>query len=596
MSFKYYNERTGQYEVLTVPTLKGERGERGEPGAPGAKGEAGVTPNLTIGTVVTLEPEREASVAIRGTKENPVLDFGIPRGKDGTSSQVGNSFDDSTISTEKTWSSAKIENFVHANDEVVWTDVSGEIANIDYAKEGYLREVEVWGNTIQDKEDLSNIRHLGELHVDDNGEPILDNLGRKQYKIEIATSETLNLLPTKCDLMPQPIVKVHLEAGEKYTIFSDINTRFQLRYFDVSDTSKIDNLAYWASVELPYNSEGKVFTFTVEKSWFKNADYFLIRNYWLNGNLSTEELFKKAKARMFKGTVDLYSNTQEHKALTYEDIYVNPKVSKTTLLLPCQLAKVDNVADRLYWDSKKERYIIEKNTLRFSAVNVTRGINENGGCINLYRVNGVQAKANTVIVDSNIYIGDRGSDWVNLKVNSDFYYGNGYGLTEADAKRFLKDYPVNIICATSKTNELVDTEIREELKLPIFIKKAYVRVTGGIDGAVKAKAPINGGQVILDLSQKNTLLERENAEIKAINEAQDAEIELNQRAINFMLFAPTTESLKEDKESISAMAVYLANQILKGRLDYHLVISRYVEFKEDIDSILISEGKQEIIQ
>lgn len=314
------------------------------------------------------------------------------------------SFDDSTISTEKTWSSAKIEDFVLTNDEVVWTDVNGEIANIDYVKEGYLREVEVWGNTIQNEDDLSNIRHLGELYVADNGEPILDSLGRKQYKVEIATSETLSLLPTKCDLMPQPIVKVHLEEGEKYTIFSDINTRFQLRYFGVSDTSKIDNLAYWASVELPYNSEGKVFTFTAEKSWFKNADYFLIRNYWLNGNLSTEELFKKAKARMFKGTVDLYSNVQEHKALTYEDIYVNPKVSKTTLLLPCQLAKVGNVADRLYWDNKKERYVIEKNTLRFSAVNVTRGINESGGYINLYRVNGVQAKANTVIVDSNIYI------------------------------------------------------------------------------------------------------------------------------------------------------------------------------------------------
>lgn len=100
MSFKYYNERTGQYEVLTVPTLKGERGERGEPGVPGAKGEAGLTPNLTIGTVVTLEPEREASVAIRGTKENPILDISIPRGGRGEKGIFVGSKEDAPLSAE----------------------------------------------------------------------------------------------------------------------------------------------------------------------------------------------------------------------------------------------------------------------------------------------------------------------------------------------------------------------------------------------------------------------------------------------------------------------------------------------------------------
>ena len=100
MSFKYYNERTGQYEVLTVPTLKGERGERGEPGVPGAKGEAGATPHLTIGTVVTLEPEREASVTIRGTKENPILDISIPRGGRGEKGIFVGSKEDAPLSAE----------------------------------------------------------------------------------------------------------------------------------------------------------------------------------------------------------------------------------------------------------------------------------------------------------------------------------------------------------------------------------------------------------------------------------------------------------------------------------------------------------------
>ena len=99
-------------------------------------------------------------------------------------------------------------------------------------------------------------------------------------------------------------------------------------------------------------------------------------------------------------------------------------------------------------------------------------------------------------------------------------------------------------------------------------------------------------------SQKEQIqtLENENTQLIAQNEVQDTDIALNQDAINFMLFAPSVKSISEDKGGVSTMAAYLANQILKGRLDYTLVISRYAEFKEDIDTILIAEGKQDLIK
>ena len=43
------------------------------------------------------------------------------------------------------------------------------------------------------------------------------------------------------------------------------------------------------------------------------------------------------------------------------------------------------------------------------------------------------------------------------------------------------------------------------------------------------------------------------------------------------------------------MAVYLALQILKGKLSYEKVMSRYSQYKEDIDTILIGEGKDDLI-
>lgn len=77
--------------------LQGEQGPKGDQGDPGPKGDTGpqgergpqgktgVTPQLTIGSVTTLEPGEDASASITGTGEAPVLNFSIPQGMEGQS-------------------------------------------------------------------------------------------------------------------------------------------------------------------------------------------------------------------------------------------------------------------------------------------------------------------------------------------------------------------------------------------------------------------------------------------------------------------------------------------------------------------------------
>lgn len=79
---------------------RGERGERGEAGKDGKDGKDGidgkdgkdgingVTPDFSIGTVTTLEPTESASVTLTGTEEEPVLNFGIPKGAKGEQGEV----------------------------------------------------------------------------------------------------------------------------------------------------------------------------------------------------------------------------------------------------------------------------------------------------------------------------------------------------------------------------------------------------------------------------------------------------------------------------------------------------------------------------
>lgn len=71
---------------------KGEPGAKGEPGSPGTKGDkgdTGATPNLTIGTVTTLEAGQNATASMGGTAESPVLNLGIPRGAKGEPGEGG---------------------------------------------------------------------------------------------------------------------------------------------------------------------------------------------------------------------------------------------------------------------------------------------------------------------------------------------------------------------------------------------------------------------------------------------------------------------------------------------------------------------------
>ena len=44
------------------------------------------------------------------------------------------------------------------------------------------------------------------------------------------------------------------------------------------------------------------------------------------------------------------------------------------------------------------------------------------------------------------------------------------------------------------------------------------------------------------------------------------------------------------------MAGYLASRIKLGKLDYLAVVTRYPQFKDGIDEILINDGFQDLIQ
>lgn len=78
----------GEQGAQGIQGPRGIQGEQGERGVQGAQGPAGNAATITIGNVTTSAPGTSASVINRGTSSAAVLDFVLPKGKDGADGGV----------------------------------------------------------------------------------------------------------------------------------------------------------------------------------------------------------------------------------------------------------------------------------------------------------------------------------------------------------------------------------------------------------------------------------------------------------------------------------------------------------------------------
>lgn len=145
---------------LQVPGLPGRDGNNG------TNGKDGVTPNITIGTVTTLEAGQQATVVNSGTKENPIFEFGIPKGERGSSGSDGATPDMTEFKKKINEQCDAIENRI---DEHIKNCTGGSginIATFEISKDGNLYCLTV-------DENSSNINYsineAGELEVEING-------------------------------------------------------------------------------------------------------------------------------------------------------------------------------------------------------------------------------------------------------------------------------------------------------------------------------------------------------------------------------------------------------------------------------------------
>lgn len=254
------------------------------------------------------------------------------------------------------------------------------------------------------KADLSDIKSVGELYVDDEGQPILDDLGREQYKIEIESCNK-NL--------------------------SNIN--YVIGYIDA------------------------------------------------NHPLDTD----------FRFSISLSDLTE----------YIPPQSHKTTILLPCQLQKVGDVYDRLYWDSEKGRYVVEKNVV-FNIINGSETFQWKGFDSEIsfmYSIkNNYNLKPHSDLITSRIkYLGRLGYSstmtFRELDMELGLIFPKGTPTewetnTVAKYNKWIQEENVKIY-GISNTSQLIETNITEKIQLPCYSEKTHIFVNSTVDATMKVLVP-----------------------------------------------------------------------------------------------------------
>ena len=612
--------------------LQGERGPQGEQGIQGPQGPKGDTPDMTA-----FEKKINAQYEQINTKVISVEERIQAIEENGVGGGNAN-IDDTTISKISTWSSEKIEDFVHTNDDVVWSTVQGENLSIEYTKEGYLREVEILGNTWQDDTDSKNLwnptfytkNQYGITGIAGKGYHSGDITGLKPntsytisigkitvpatayYRIGIGASDSSvsNIGSVKwavsqnngANETPNQLLNKYItnSTGEdgvlKVWLWNDKGTSDVEWLFDVCENIQLE--------------EGSVVTDYVD---YHKADLSNIKHL---GQLYVDEsgqpIVDGEGREQYKIEIESRNFYNEEELLT-----ITPKTHKTTILLPCQLCKVGDISDRLYWDSEKGKYIIEKNIDSYSvtqnsnlsiiggwpAVNSTPfniknctptiKLNSSGGPID-----GLYAMAKGFRQGGDIYNLDDSVNYVGLHSDGTTLRCRigRIGVTVEEAKNELDG--TGIYYAVS-TPQLIETTILEQLKIPTYKDKTNLFITGGIDGTIKAKAPLDGGQAIQTLSAKNVALNEEvitlsleNEEIKEVNNTQDILIDTTMMATDevytmlepILEMIPMTMSIDEEMKGGSSKMVdmYVA-MVQRGLKTIEQVPMRY---REEVRRIL----------
>lgn len=173
-----------------------------------------------------------------------------------------------------------------------------------------------------------------------------------------------------------------------------------------------------------------------------------------------------------------------------------------------------------------------------------------------------------------------------------------------ELKTYLSQNPITIqyqlITESIKTVDVSDNHVysyKDVTHYDCSSAEGSLVPTLSVDVPTNLSALVSRQRATIEtLESENQALKLGQADLELGHEHQEEEIISTQDAVNFLLFdVLNAASYRVGQKEYDRMAVYIANQIIRGKVSYQLAVSKYPQFLNDIDEILVNEGRGDLI-
>ena len=260
--------------------------------------------------------------------------------------------DDSLNSNTTTWSSNKIIEYVDESNNPIFGEFEDTYISVTDSIDGAIQDIEIKGNTVQDPDNLSDIKSVGELQEDGTYKMSILSCGKNLLTLEKMweafndTVDGTNSSSFDGDILSLKWNGIVRKANLTKIKFRE-NTRYTLSYWCKSADS-----GTWQRSMIRFEyTDGTISNLTSSST--SNTEFTKQTVTSLEGK-TVKNIIVDLNSTLLINKIQLEEGTQ---ATSYEPYQEN----KCDILLPCQLEKVGGVSDRLYYDDVEKAWCIEKN-------------------------------------------------------------------------------------------------------------------------------------------------------------------------------------------------------------------------------------------
>ena len=411
------------------------------------------------------------------------------------------------------------------NDEQL-VEYTGRDISAEDTIQGYLKDVEILGNTIQNEEDLADIKSVGVLQEDGTYKMSISSCGKNLFNPFSSNYEYS---------LTNGLTKVGHTTNEDGSITVSSKGSYDWGFVEYQ------NITVPKDITMSFIPNGVVTKGNVSIWIFESNGTKICEG--ANARISFTSTTGKINVRLYVQTTTSYSDakitykpylTEGTQATTYEPYQEN----KCDILLPCQLEKVGNVSNRLYYDDVEKAWCIEKNIgeIILDGTQPMDAFNTNATNTNYVKVtipNLISISNSPVITDRFKY-----EEYASHK-DYEYTYVWNYGGIGYLYIQFLKDKGNNLSEFTQwlqRNNTLVKYQLAtpQKIVLPLstqiqlnsFFGTTHVYMESGeVEGTIKCKIPKSIGATVQSLNNKTYILSDRIEAIEGLKDSQNMKYE-----------------------------------------------------------------------